>query len=107
MNYDPIKALIYEFLRGVSEGKPFLRGNLLVKAFMNGCFDDWTLWRTAVTMSDVDMQAASIVERWDADSEAEFELIEHAPDGSKAQDLLGGAMEIKASWYEGKTDSEK
>lgn len=25
-------------------------------------------------------------------------LIEHPPDGSKAQDLLGGAMEIRAPW---------
>lgn len=25
-------------------------------------------------------------------------LIEHPPDGSKAQDLLGGAMEIKSPW---------
>jgi len=27
-------------------------------------------------------------------------LIEHAPDGSKAQDLLGGAMEIKSPWMD-------
>jgi hypothetical protein len=27
-------------------------------------------------------------------------LVEHPPDGSKAQDLLGGAMEIKSPWMD-------
>jgi hypothetical protein len=106
MNYDPTKALVYEFLRGISEGKPFLRGNLIVREVMKSCFPDWVKWKGDVTMRDVDIQAGSIMERWEADSDAEFEIIEHAPDGSKAQDLLGGAMEIKAPWYEGKTEPE-
>lgn len=101
MNYDPIKALIYEFLRGVSEGKPFLRGNFLVKAFMDGCFHDWTLWRTTVTMSDVDIQAEEIVKKWEEEEEIKPVIIEHEPDGSKAQELLGGALEIKSPWSDG------
>jgi hypothetical protein len=30
--------------------------------------------------------------------EPQAQIIEHPPDGSKAQDLLGGTMEIRAPW---------
>ena len=70
-------------------------------------------------MRSVDEQAESIKEQWrDDENEAIREkvsnifsdakvtihneqgavLIEHPPDGSKAQELLGGSMEIKSPW---------
>jgi predicted metal-dependent phosphoesterase TrpH len=70
-------------------------------------------------MEEVDKQVEEIKEEWkqeelqatleraqEAFPEAEVSLhndqgavlIEHPPDGSKAQDLLGGAMEIKSPW---------
>ena len=38
------------------------------------------------------------MKNWDEQEPPKFEVIEHEPDGSKAQELLGGAMEIKSTW---------
>jgi hypothetical protein len=87
---------------------------------MAHCFPDWVLAKTETTMSDVDRQTEEIKEQWQKEeNEAiveKFEevyheakvtthdektgavLIEHPPDGSKAQELLGGAMEIRSPW---------
>ena len=86
---------------------------------MAHCFPDWVLWKTELTMKDVDRQTEELKEQWrDEENEAIREkvsnifpdakvtthngqgavLIEHPPDGSKAQELLGGSMEIKSPW---------
>jgi hypothetical protein len=71
-------------------------------------------------MKDVDRQVEEIKETWKEQENQEIVklfqeklpeakvtlhdpitgavLIEHPPDGSKAQDLLGGVMEIKSPW---------
>jgi hypothetical protein len=89
---------------------------------MDNCFPDWVEWKTELTMKDVDRQTEDLKQQWrDAENESirkkvsnifsESEvtthdentgavLIEHPPDGSKAQDLLGGTMEIKSPWSE-------
>jgi hypothetical protein len=38
------------------------------------------------------------MKNWDKQEPTKFEVIEHESDGSKAQELLGGAMEIKSTW---------
>jgi hypothetical protein len=48
-------------------------------------------------MSEVDAQVEDLHEQWDKE-EPKPVVIHHPPDGSKAQDLLGGAMEIKSPW---------
>jgi hypothetical protein len=87
---------------------------------MDHCFPDWVEWKTELTMKSVDKQTDDIREQWRREdnekvrekfsnffSESEVTthdentgavLIEHPPDGSKAQDLLGGTMEIKSPW---------
>jgi hypothetical protein len=87
---------------------------------MEHCFPDWVLWKTELTMEDVDAQTETLKEQWrkednekvvekvsklfpDAEVSAHDEktsavLIEHPPDGSKAQELLGGTMEIRSPW---------
>ena len=49
-------------------------------------------------MQNVDQQAEELVKSWEKEEAPNYEYVEHEPDGSKAQDLLGGAMEIKSTW---------
>ena len=97
MNYSLLNAIIYEVLWRLCEDHPPLRSNKLVKMLMDNCFPDWVEWSTEVTMADVDRQVEEIKEDW-AKDDPKPEYIEHPPDGSKAQELLGGAMEIKSPW---------
>ena len=122
MNYNILNALIYETLWRFCDIWPSLRTNQLVQMAMAHCFPDWVLWKTKVTLSDVDRQVGQIKDDWqEEENEAivkKFQekypeakvtthneqtgavLIEHPPDGSKAQELLGGTMEIKSPWSE-------
>jgi hypothetical protein len=96
------------------------KSNPIVARILEHCFPDWVEWKTELTMQDVDRQVEEIKETWkekenqqivekfqekypeakvtlhDADTGAV--LIEHPSDGSEAQELLGGAMEIKSPW---------
>lgn len=65
-------------------------------------YDYWVQYKTDATMRDVDRQVEEIQQYWEAE-EAKPVIIEHKPDNSKAQELLGGTIEIKAPWYD-KTD---
>jgi len=48
-------------------------------------------------MSDVDEQIESIQKEW-ASEDPKPTIIEHESNGSAAQELLGGPLEIKAPW---------
>ena len=119
MTYSLLNAIIYEVLWRLCEDHPSLRSNKLVKMLMDNCFPDWVEWSTEATMADVDRQVEEIKEEWrDEENENIREkfsnifpeskvsthneqgavLIEHPPDRSKAQELLGGAMEIRSPW---------
>jgi hypothetical protein len=120
MNYNSLNAIIYEFLWQLCELYPSLRGNKWVRMVMAHCFPDWVLAKTETTMADVDSQTEEIKEQWQKednqkvvekvsklfpeakvtthDEKTGAVLIEHPPDGSKAQELLGGAMEIRSPW---------
>jgi len=66
------------------------------------CFPDWVAWKTEQTMAKVDRQIVEITKEWevqDHDTYIKPIIIEHKPDGSKAQDLLGGTLQISAPWY--------
>lgn len=52
-------------------------------------------------MKNVDRQIAEIQDAMQYEHDQKYvkpHIIEHAPDGSKAQELLGGALQIKAPW---------
>ena len=121
MNYNLLNAICYDICRVFIEWRPSFRNNVLVKMILEHCFPDWVEWKTQLTMQSVDKQTEEIQEQWkEEENEAIVEkfqeeypeakvtthnengavLIEHEPDGSKAQDLLGGAMEIKSPWSE-------
>jgi hypothetical protein len=96
--YSILNAVTYELLIGLIEIWPKLKLNPWVSAALNWCRADWVKWRTEQTLKDVDQQAQKIVKEWEAQEKPKYEIIEHKPDRSKAQDLLGGTMEIKSTW---------
>ena len=99
MSYNTFNAIVYDILWRFCDSYPSLRSNTLVRMAMTHCFPDWVLWKTEVTMTDVDRQVEDIQREWE-EQEPKPVIIEHKPDGSKAQELLGGAMEIKSPWSE-------
>jgi hypothetical protein len=120
VGYSLLNAIIYDILWRLCDSFPSLRGKGWVILIMDHCFPDWVEWKTELTMKSVDKQTDDIREQWRREdnekvrekfsnifSESEVTthdentgavLIEHPPDGSKAQDLLGGTMEIKSPW---------
>ncbi len=97
-NYSELKAVIYELLIKLIEIWPKLKINSWVRAALNWCRADWVEWRTEQTLKDADRQAQEILKYWEAQEKPQYKVIQHEPDGSKAQDLLGGAVEIKSTW---------
>ena len=120
MSYNTLNAIVYDILWRFCDSYPSLRGNKLVQMAMAHCFPDWVLWKTETTMADVDQQTEEIKEQWQKEENEKVVekfsnispdskvtthdeitgavLIEHPPDDSKAQELLGGAMEIRSPW---------
>lgn len=124
MKYNALNALCYEICLILIDLRPGLKHNVWVQKVMAHCFVDWVEWKTEGTMKGVDRQVEEITKEWQAqDNQKVVEkfqkvypeakvtvhnhetgavLIEHPPDGSKAQELLGGAMEIRSPRSEGK-----
>ena len=97
-NYNIWYALLYELLRSLGEHYNKVRSNKIVKMILRYCHEDWVLWKVENTLKSVDRDIEKIMKDWDKQQPPKFEVIEHEPDGSKAQELLGGAMEIKSTW---------
>lgn len=116
MKYNALNAIVYDF---IWRFLPSMKNGAL-KPVMDYCFPDWVAWKTEMTMKDVKKQIKKVHEQWQKEENEEVRekfqeefpdakvtthdentgavLIEHQPDGSTAQDLLGGAMEIKSPW---------
>jgi hypothetical protein len=97
-NYDLWKALLHELLLSLFELKTSLRNNLWLKKISDWTRPDWILWKVEQTMLDVSEQAKKIVEDWEKQEPPKYKVIEHPPDDSDAQRLLGGTLEIKSNW---------
>ena len=84
---------------GLARQQWILKICAMVKAH---CHSYWVDWMTRKTMAQVDRQVAVIMRDWEEQEPtiAPPEFIEHEPDGSKAQDLLGGEMELRAPWLD-------
>ncbi len=120
MKYSLLNAITYEIVRVLIDGGILSKSNRIVAQILEHCFQDWVQWKTESTMQDVDRQVEEIKETWKEqenqkivedfqerypeakvtlhDANTGAVLIEHPPDGSEAQSLLGGAMEIKSPW---------
>lgn len=120
MKYSLLNAIVYDIVRILIDGGILSKNNPIVAKILAHCFQDWVQWKTEMTMKDVDRQVEEIKETWKEqenqkivedfqerypeakvtlhDANTSAVLIEHPPDGSEAQSLLGGAMEIKSPW---------
>jgi len=96
--YNIWNAVIHELLINALDLWPRLRMNPWVGKALDWTRPDWVLWKVELTMLDVSKQAEELVEQWTKEEPPTYEVIEHEPNGSKSQDLLGGAMEIKSTW---------
>lgn len=91
-------AYIYELLLILREDYKLFKNNKIVSAILTYCKPDWVLWKVQKTLKEVDIEIDKIKAVWDKEELPKFKLIEHEPDGSKAQELLGGAIEIRSTF---------
>lgn len=106
MSYNIWNAVAYEITNLLINYDPRWEINRWVQMIRRYCFPDWVQWKTERTMKAVDKQIEEIKlsqQKEDLEKYVTPIVIEHQPDGSKAQELLGGTLEIKAPWY---TDSQ-
>lgn len=98
-----INALAYELGLLFSAKYPNIRLNPWFQRMMHHCEPDWVRWKTGKTMQEVDEQISALHAEWTAAETKKLEPVytELPPDGSKAQELLGGEMRLSAPW---KTD---
>lgn len=97
-DYNFWNALIHELLLSLFELKPSLKHSPWIRKIFEWTRPDWVLWKVEQTILDVSEQAKKIVENWESQEPPKYQKIEQPPDGSKAQELLGGAIEIKSNW---------
>ena len=103
VNYNWINAAAYEVTNVLIGLQPKLEQNKWIKMIRSYCFPDWVEWKTERTMEGVDSQVAKLQqEMQERDEELYVKpiIIEHEPDGSEAQKLLGGELQIKAPWLD-------
>ena len=102
MSSHTVNGIIYEITNILIEFDARWANHCLIKMIRLHCFLDWVEWKTEQTMAKVDRQIVEIIKDWevqDHDTYIKPIIVEHKPDGSKAQDLLGGTLQISAPWY--------
>lgn len=102
MKYNIWNAIAYEVTNLLIEFDSRWYNNRIVKLIRAHCFPDWVIWKTERTMESVDKQIEEIKEGWKRIDDEKYVkpiITEHPPDGSKAQELLGGELQISAPWY--------
>lgn len=91
-------AILYEIINDLAEHFVSLKKNKIVKLILKYCKHDWVLWKVESALNDVDQQIEKIKKQWETTDPPRYSVIEHEPDGSKAQELLGGAIEIRSNF---------
>lgn len=102
MSYNIWNAVAYEVTNLLINYDARWELNRWVQMLRSHCFPDWVEWKTERTMKNVDKQIGELKEMMKKEDDAKYVtpiIIEHKPDGSRAQELLGGTLEIKAPWY--------
>jgi len=103
MKYKLINAIAYEVTNILIDFDPKWRHNQWIKMIRDYCLHDWVQWKTERTMASVDAQVTKLQKKMEEEDTKQFVtpiIIEHEPDGSKAQQLLGGELQIKAPWVD-------
>lgn len=100
--YNIWNAAAYEITNILIDFNTKWEMNPIIKQIRLHCFPDWVAWKTERAMKKVDAQIKDIQEEWKRQDHEQYVkpiIREHQPDGSKAQDLLGGTMQISTPWY--------
>lgn len=99
-NYNKLNALIYELIIFLERFFPRLTRNPWIRKIKLNCRDDWATFRTLVTMMELEEEIENIHQIWKKEEEQRNRPIysELPPDGSSAQQLLGGEMRLSAPW---------
>jgi hypothetical protein len=97
--YNKFNAFAYELILFLCRFYP-LKRNPFIQRILQYCLDDWCAFRAEIVMQEVDEQIADLHAAWDAEQKEKQKPIysESAPDGSKAQELLGGSMRLSSPW---------
>lgn len=100
MNYNKLNALVYEAIQFISRFWPNIKFNPWVKLALENCLDDWVEFRTQITLEELDNDIEELHAQWDREEAEHFEYIftEEEADDSEAQRLLGGPMQLSATW---------
>lgn len=101
--YNIWNAAAYEITNIIIEYNRKMEMNPWIKQIRLHCFPDWVAWKTERTMKSVDKQLNEIRSQLDQEYEEKYVkpiIIEHKPDSSRAQQLLGGELHIKAPWLD-------
>jgi hypothetical protein len=102
MKYNLWAALFYETTNLLLDADPRWSRIPWLYVFREKCKPAWIEWKTESTMKNVDFQTEVIKQQWASEEDEKYTkpiVIEYKPDGSNAQDLLGGTLEIKAPFY--------
>lgn len=91
-------AYVYELIIILRDDYNLLKVNKTLDLILLYCKPDWVLWKVERTLKQVDIEINKIHKYWNQQEAPKFEYIEHEPDGSKAQELLGGSIEIKSTF---------
>jgi hypothetical protein len=91
--------LLHELMRLVCDERPSFRQRWWVKALLDHTRFDWVEWKTELAMREVEQQIVELHQLWDQQQAAAKPVItQAAADGSKAQQLLGDELRIRAPW---------
>lgn len=103
--YNKVNALIYELILFLCKFYP-LRRKPWIRRILQYCLDDWAVFRAEVAIKDIDKQVENLHAAWDLEEKKQKPIYtELPPNGSKAQELLGGEMRLSAPWTSDKPDS--
>lgn len=102
-DYNKLNALTYEIIQFLLIFYPKLIFNPWIKRTLEWCRVDWVEFRTQIVMTEVDKQLEDIYDLWEEEEYAKYLnsfYTEEEPDGSEAQNLLGGAMRRTSWWHD-------
>lgn len=97
-NYNIWFALLYEILNDLSQYYRKLKQYKIIRLILIYCKHDWVLWKIETTLITVDRQIDKIQKEWAKQKPPKTIYSELPPDGSRAQDLLGGEIRITGNY---------
>lgn len=95
-----LNAFAYELVLWLTLKYPWLKTQPWVDLLSKQCMPDWITWKMQRLGAQIDEQVKQLHQDWDLVEQQQAAPIysEKPPDGSKAQESLGGEMRLRAPW---------